>query len=69
MFKHNLCDNLPDFSYVFRKELLRAIDVRLAAVKEDLTTANARASAAGFNPETISELQLFAYRFGAHRLR
>ncbi|KNA06080.1 hypothetical protein SOVF_184530 isoform A [Spinacia oleracea] len=51
-----------------KKELLRAIDVRLAAVKEDLTTANARASAAGFNPETISELQLFAYRFGAHRL-
>lgn len=51
-----------------KKELLRAIDVRLAAVKEDLTTACTRASAAGFNPETISELQLFADRFGAHRL-
>ncbi|XP_021727813.1 BRASSINOSTEROID INSENSITIVE 1-associated receptor kinase 1-like [Chenopodium quinoa] len=52
-----------------KKELLRAIDVRLAAVKEDLTTACSRASAAGFNPVTISELQHFADRFGAHRLR
>ncbi|XP_057535641.1 uncharacterized protein LOC130813783 [Amaranthus tricolor] len=51
-----------------KKELLRAIDVRLVAVKQDLTTACTRASAAGFNPETISELQLFADRFGAHRL-
>ncbi|XP_021720417.1 uncharacterized protein LOC110688049 [Chenopodium quinoa] len=51
-----------------KKELLRAIDVRLAAVKEDLTTACSRASAAGFNPVTISGLQHFADRFGAHRL-
>lgn len=51
-----------------KKELLRAIDVRLAAVKQDLTTACAHASAAGYNPETISELQLFADCFGAHRL-
>ncbi|KAL2933025.1 COP1-interacting protein 7 [Bienertia sinuspersici] len=51
-----------------KKELLRAIDVRLAAVKEDLTTACNHASAAGFNPENISELQMFADRFGAHRL-
>lgn len=51
-----------------KKELLRAIDVRLVAVKQDLTTACARASAAGFNPETVSKLQLFADRFGAHRL-
>ncbi|XP_048234601.1 uncharacterized protein LOC8260430 isoform X2 [Ricinus communis] len=51
-----------------KKELLRAIDVRLAAVTQDLTTACARASAAGFNPETVSELQLFSDCFGAHRL-
>ncbi|KAF3451989.1 hypothetical protein FNV43_RR08085 [Rhamnella rubrinervis] len=51
-----------------KKELLRAIDVRLIAVRQDLTTACARASAAGFNSETVSELQLFADRFGAHRL-
>lgn len=55
------------FSY--RKELLRAIDVRLVAVRQDLTTACARASAAGFNPSTVSELQLFADHFGAHRLK
>ncbi|CAB4302728.1 unnamed protein product [Prunus armeniaca] len=51
-----------------KKELLRAIDVRLVAVRQDLTTACARASAAGFNPDTVSELQLFADQFGAHRL-
>lgn len=52
-----------------RKELLRAIDVRLIAVKQDLTTAIARASAAGFNTDTVSELQLFSDHFGAHRLK
>ncbi|OVA12352.1 hypothetical protein BVC80_1799g59 [Macleaya cordata] len=54
--------------HLCRKELLRAIDVRLGAVRQDLTTACARAAAAGFTPDTVSELQLFANRFGAHRL-
>ncbi|CAK9144645.1 unnamed protein product [Ilex paraguariensis] len=51
-----------------KKELLRAIDVRLVAVRQDLATAYARAIAAGFNPETVMELQLFANQFGAHHL-
>nr|GEX86371.1 hypothetical protein [Tanacetum cinerariifolium] len=51
-----------------KKELLRAIDVRLTAVEQDLNTACARASAAGFNHDTVSDLQLFAERFGATRL-
>ncbi|KAM7254641.1 hypothetical protein ACFE04_004021 [Oxalis oulophora] len=51
-----------------KKELLRAIDVRLTAVKQDLTAACARASAAGFNPDTVSDLQLFSDEFGANRL-
>lgn len=51
-----------------KKELLRAIDVRLTAVKQDLITACTRASAAGFNPDSVSELQRFADQFGAHRL-
>ncbi|XWS16126.1 hypothetical protein CRYUN_Cryun34aG0058800 [Craigia yunnanensis] len=51
-----------------KKELLRAIDVRLIAVQQDLTKAFARASAAGFNSDTVSELQQFADRFRAHRL-
>lgn len=51
-----------------KKELLRAIDVRLVAVRQDLTTACARASSAGFNLDTVSELQQFADQFGAHRL-
>ncbi|KAL4387373.1 hypothetical protein GQ457_09G004990 [Hibiscus cannabinus] len=51
-----------------KKELLRAIDVRLNAVQQDLATAFARAFAAGFNSDTVSELQQFADLFGAHRL-
>ncbi|KAF8023718.1 hypothetical protein BT93_F1030 [Corymbia citriodora subsp. variegata] len=51
-----------------KKELLRAIDVRLAAVRQDLTTACTRASATGFNPDSVSDLQLFADYFGANRL-
>ncbi|XWS18784.1 hypothetical protein CRYUN_Cryun32bG0074400 [Craigia yunnanensis] len=51
-----------------KKELLRAIDVRLIAAQQDLAAAFARASAAAFNSDTVSELQQFADRFGAHRL-
>ncbi|CAN0877749.1 COP1-interacting protein 7 [Linum grandiflorum] len=51
-----------------KKELLRAIDVRLSAVRQDLFTAFSRASAAGFNPDTVLELQLFSDCFGAYRL-
>ncbi|KAK2970028.1 hypothetical protein RJ640_008368 [Escallonia rubra] len=51
-----------------KKELLRAIDVRLVAVRQDLTAACSRSAAAGFNPDTVFELQMFAERFGAHRL-
>ena len=53
----------------FRKELLRAIDVRLTAVKQELTSACARASSAGFTLESISDLRLFADYFGAQRLK
>ncbi|MCD7455895.1 hypothetical protein HAX54_030048 [Datura stramonium] len=52
-----------------KKELLRAIDVRLTAVRQDLSTASSRAAAAGFNLDTVSELQMFADQFGAHRLK
>ncbi|KAK4383369.1 COP1-interacting protein 7 [Sesamum angolense] len=52
-----------------KKELLRAIDVRLAAVQQDLSTACTRAAAAGFNIDTVSELQMFADKFGADRLK
>lgn len=43
--------------------------MRLVALRQDLTKACARASAAGFNNETVSELHLFADWFGAHRLK
>ena len=48
---------------------MRAIDVRLVTVQQDLATAFARASAAGFNSDTVSELQQFADQFRAHRLK
>uniref|UniRef100_A0A3Q7FXL7 COP1-interacting protein 7 n=1 Tax=Solanum lycopersicum TaxID=4081 RepID=A0A3Q7FXL7_SOLLC len=51
-----------------KKELLRAIDVRLTTVQQDLSTACSRAAAAGFNLETVAELQTFSERFGAPRL-
>ncbi|RDY00563.1 COP1-interacting protein 7 [Mucuna pruriens] len=50
------------------KELLRAIDVRLSAVRQDLSNSCGRASASGFNPHTVSQLKHFADRFGANRL-
>ncbi|KAL3511585.1 hypothetical protein ACH5RR_024302 [Cinchona calisaya] len=51
-----------------KKELLRAIDVRHLAVQQDLTMACTRAAAAGFNKDTVSDLQMFADCFGAQRL-
>lgn len=54
--------------YLYRKELIRAIDLRLEAIKKDLTTAIANASADGFDPQTVSDLHHFADRFGAHHL-
>lgn len=51
-----------------KKELLRAIDVRLAAVKQDVATTCARAAAAGFNHDSVSELRIFSDQFGAYRL-
>ncbi|CAA2985859.1 Hypothetical predicted protein [Olea europaea subsp. europaea] len=53
---------------VTKKELLRAIDVRLVTAQQDLTSACARAAAAGFNGDTVSELQMFAEFFGGHRI-
>ncbi|KAJ4916030.1 COP1-interacting protein-related protein [Raphanus sativus] len=51
-----------------KKELSRAIDLRLEAIKKDLTTAIAQASSNGFDPQTVSDLQRFADKFGAHHL-
>lgn len=43
--------------------------MRLSAARKDLATACTRASAAGFNPDGVSELHLFAECFGAYRLK
>ncbi|KAI4331326.1 hypothetical protein MLD38_029519 [Melastoma candidum] len=51
-----------------KKELLRAIDVRLATVQKQLTAACTRAITDGFHLDSVSELLLFADCFGAVRL-
>lgn len=43
--------------------------MRLAAVKQDIATTCARAAAAGFNHDSVSELQIFSDQFGAYRLK
>ncbi|XP_074584765.1 uncharacterized protein LOC141840625 [Curcuma longa] len=53
---------------VTKNELLRAIDLRLVTLKQDLATACARACSAGFSIDNASELLLFAEYFGAIRL-
>ncbi|URE24110.1 hypothetical protein MUK42_18882 [Musa troglodytarum] len=53
---------------ITKKELLRAIDLRLVTLKQDLATACARACSAGFTTDSVSELLLFAESFGAKRL-
>ncbi|KAL9235511.1 hypothetical protein vseg_010263 [Gypsophila vaccaria] len=63
-----LGNGLTAASDATKKELLRAIDVRLSEVKQGLTTACSRAYTAGFNPQSVTELQFFADRFGAVRL-
>lgn len=52
-----------------RTELLRAIDVRLVTLKQDVAIACARACSAGFSIENVTELHTFAEYFGANRLR
>ncbi|ONM25330.1 hypothetical protein ZEAMMB73_Zm00001d006864 [Zea mays] len=53
---------------ILQSKPLRAIDVRLSTLKQDLAAACSRASSAGFNPNSVSELLLFANHFGASRL-
>ncbi|XP_042383797.1 uncharacterized protein LOC121975930 isoform X1 [Zingiber officinale] len=53
---------------VTKNELLRAIDLRLVTLKQDLAKACARACSAGFSIDNVSELLLFAEYFGAIRL-
>lgn len=54
---------------ITKKDLLRASDVRLNALKQDLVTYCARASSTGFNHDRVSELLHFVDHFGANRLR
>ena len=51
-----------------RRELLRAMDVRLAAVNQELHIAFSHALSSGFDKDTLSNLMEFSQHFGAQRL-
>lgn len=52
-----------------RSHLLRAIDVRLMTLHQELKVALARATAAGFSGGHMANLMAFSERFGPNRLR
>ncbi|URD89455.1 hypothetical protein MUK42_27274 [Musa troglodytarum] len=51
-----------------KKELIRAIDVRLITLKQDLATACGYACSSGFSVENVLDLIFFSEYFGANRL-
>ena len=52
-----------------QQEAACTINIKLAALKYDLSKACALAVTAGFNHHTVADLQLFAESFGATRLK
>eukprot|EP00250_Pteridium_aquilinum_P020019 c24670_g1_i1 orf=957-5213(-) len=52
-----------------KRELLRAMDARLAALQQEQNMVFCRAAAAGFDVESIEDLLAFSEYFGADRLR
>lgn len=75
--RHNLCKLFLCFSAeastaaadITKKDLLRASDVRLSALKQDLVTSCARPSSTGYTHDRVSEHLHFVDHFGANRLR
>ncbi|KAI5079719.1 hypothetical protein GOP47_0005198 [Adiantum capillus-veneris] len=59
-------DNGADGSKI---DLLRAMDVRLVALKQEQSDAFSRAMAAGFDSSNMADLLDFSEHFGAERLR
>jgi len=56
-------------TYSPRNELLRAVDLRLMALEEELATSFNRAAGAPCSTQQISDLSAFAEHFGAIDLR
>lgn len=52
-----------------KRELLKAMDVRLSALQQEQNMAFSRAAAAGFDVDRIEDLLAFSEFFGADRLR
>ena len=55
--------------FLCRKDPLRASDVRLSTLKQDIVMSCARASSTEFNRNRVSELLHFVDDFGANRRR
>lgn len=53
----------------FRNELLRAMDLRITALKEELSSTFHKAMGATCSPKQISDVMTFAQYFGAIDLR
>lgn len=53
----------------FRNELLRAINLRLTVLKEELAVSFNRAAGTTLSTKQISDIEAFAHHFGAVDLR
>lgn len=53
----------------YRNELLRAIDLRLNALREELNTAFDQAAGSRYSVEELTDLEKFANHFGSRDLR
>ncbi|KAH7416394.1 hypothetical protein KP509_14G089800 [Ceratopteris richardii] len=65
---HAVCGHFNDADSS-KRELLKAMDVRLSALRQEQSLLMHRASAAGFDEENIVDLLAFSEFFGADRLR
>lgn len=52
-----------------RNELLRAMDLRLAALRDELASAFCQAIGTSCSPKEITDLQTFSHYFGAINIR
>lgn len=53
----------------FRNELLRAMDLRLAELREELGTAFNRAAGTSCSSKELIDLETFSHHFGAMDIR
>lgn len=52
-----------------RNELLRAMDLRLAALRDELASAFCQVTGTSCSPKELTNLQMFSHYFGAMNIR